>query len=106
MATHVVIGDPHCTPQASNERFLWESMPCKYGPHGNQTLVSYISPRSNRDVAIQLHMVSNLNRSALLNRFFCFYEMRDESTSNSSHTGNLTNNYTSGAIKIVPRVNR
>jgi len=23
MATHVVIGDPHCTPQASNERFLW-----------------------------------------------------------------------------------
>ena len=23
MATHVVIGDPHCTPKASNERFLW-----------------------------------------------------------------------------------
>ena len=23
MATHLVIGDPHCTPKASNERFLW-----------------------------------------------------------------------------------
>ena len=23
MATHVVIGDPHCTPKASNDRFLW-----------------------------------------------------------------------------------
>ena len=23
MPTHLVIGDPHCTPKASNERFLW-----------------------------------------------------------------------------------
>ena len=23
MATHLVIGDPHCTPKASNDRFLW-----------------------------------------------------------------------------------
>ena len=23
MATHLVIGDPNCTPKASNERFLW-----------------------------------------------------------------------------------
>ena len=23
MATHLVIGDPHCTPRTSNERFLW-----------------------------------------------------------------------------------
>ena len=23
MATHLVIGDPHCTPKANNERFLW-----------------------------------------------------------------------------------
>ena len=23
MATHLVMGDPHCTPKASNERFLW-----------------------------------------------------------------------------------
>ena len=23
MATHLVIGDPHCTPSASNERFTW-----------------------------------------------------------------------------------
>ena len=23
MATHLVMGDPHCTPKASNDRFLW-----------------------------------------------------------------------------------
>ena len=23
MATHLVIGDPHCTPKANNDRFLW-----------------------------------------------------------------------------------
>ena len=23
MTTHLVIGDPHCTPAASNERFTW-----------------------------------------------------------------------------------
>ena len=23
MATHLVIGDPHCTPKATNDRFLW-----------------------------------------------------------------------------------
>ena len=23
MTTHLVIGDPHCTPKASNERFTW-----------------------------------------------------------------------------------
>jgi len=23
MATHLVIGDPHCNPKASNDRFLW-----------------------------------------------------------------------------------
>ena len=23
MATHLVIGDPHCTPKSSNDRFLW-----------------------------------------------------------------------------------
>jgi len=23
MSTHLVIGDPHCTPNASNERFIW-----------------------------------------------------------------------------------
>ena len=23
MTTHLVIGDPHCTPSASNERFTW-----------------------------------------------------------------------------------
>ena len=23
MSTHLVIGDPHCTPKANNERFLW-----------------------------------------------------------------------------------
>jgi len=23
MTTHLVIGDPHCTPSASNERFIW-----------------------------------------------------------------------------------
>ena len=23
MATHLIIGDPHCTPKANNDRFLW-----------------------------------------------------------------------------------
>ena len=23
MATHLVMGDPHCTPKANNDRFLW-----------------------------------------------------------------------------------
>ena len=23
MATHLVIGDPHCNPKANNDRFLW-----------------------------------------------------------------------------------